>query len=116
MTVVRSRFSGARRHRSTTMPGDPPAAVIGGGERRHRELLTKEGILSMQEDHVYKKLDLVGSSSESIEDAIRTAVRRASKTMRNLDWFEMTEVRGWIKDGEVKHFQVGLRVGFRLED
>jgi flavin-binding protein dodecin len=70
----------------------------------------------MQDDHVYKKLDLVGSSRDGIEDAIRTAVRRASKTMRNLDWFEVTEVRGWIKDGEVQHFQVGLRVGFRLDD
>jgi len=70
----------------------------------------------MQDDHVYKKLDLVGSSRKGIDDAIRTAVKRASQTMRNLDWFEVTEMRGWIKDGEIQHFQVGLRVGFRLDD
>jgi flavin-binding protein dodecin len=67
-------------------------------------------------DHVYKKLELVGSSRESIEDAVRQAVRRASKTMRNLDWFEVKEVRGWIEDGEVQHFQVDLQVGFRLDE
>jgi flavin-binding protein dodecin len=66
-------------------------------------------------DHVYKKIDLVGSSKESVEDAIRQAVSRASKTMRNLDWFEVKEIRGWIDEGEVQHFQVALQVGFRLD-
>ena len=66
-------------------------------------------------DHVYKKIELVGSSKESVEDAIRQAISRASKTMRNLDWFEVKEIRGWIDDGEVQHFQVGLQVGFRLD-
>lgn len=66
-------------------------------------------------DHVYKKIDLVGSSKESIEDAVRQAVARASKTMRNLDWFEVKEIRGWIDEGQVQHFQVSLQVGFRLD-
>ncbi len=65
--------------------------------------------------HVYKKIELVGSSTESIEDAIHTAIHRASETVRHLDWFEVKEVRGWIKDGKVQHFQVVLQVGFRLE-
>lgn len=70
----------------------------------------------MQQDHVYKKINLVGSSKESIEDAVRTAVSRASQTMRRLDWFEVKEIRGWIEEGDVQHFQVDLQVGFRLED
>jgi dodecin len=66
--------------------------------------------------HVYKKIDLVGSSREGVDDAIRRAIDKASETMRNLDWFEVTEIRGWIQDGEVQHTQVSLQVGFRIED
>lgn len=65
--------------------------------------------------NVYKKIELVGTSTQGIDDAIRTAIRRASETMRNLDWFEVKEVRGWIQDGEARHFQVVIHVGFRLE-
>ena len=65
--------------------------------------------------HVYKKLDLVGSSTISVEDAINGAVARASETMRNLDWFEVTEIRGHLEAGKVAHYQVGVKVGFRLE-
>jgi dodecin len=65
--------------------------------------------------NVYKKVQLVGSSEEGIDDAVRGAITRASETIRNLDWFEVKEVRGWIQDGEAKHFQVVLEVGFRLE-
>lgn len=67
-------------------------------------------------DHVYKVIELVGSSSESIDAAIRNAIARADKTLKHLDWFEVVETRGHIADGEVAHFQVVLRVGFRLED
>ena len=67
-------------------------------------------------DHVYKKVELVGSSRESVEDAVRQAVSRAAKTTRNLNWFEVKEIRGWIQDGEVQHFQVTLSVGFRLDE
>lgn len=66
--------------------------------------------------NVYKKIQLVGTSEEGIDDAVRGAIARASETMRNLDWFEMKEVRGWIKDGRAQHFQVVLDVGFRLDE
>ncbi|MBI4613563.1 MAG: dodecin domain-containing protein [Planctomycetes bacterium] len=70
----------------------------------------------MQGDHVYKKVELVGSSRIGVDDAIKTAIGRASKTIRGLDWFEVKEIRGWIKEGEIQHFQVALQVGFRLEE
>ena len=66
--------------------------------------------------NVYKKVELVGSSMEGVDDAIRGAITKASESIRNLDWFEVTEIRGWIKDGEPQHTQVTLQVGFRLED
>lgn len=69
----------------------------------------------MSNDHVYKKIELVGSSTKSSDDAIEQAIARASETLRNLDWFEVTEVRGHIKDGKVAHWQVSLRIGMRLE-
>ena len=65
-------------------------------------------------DHVYKKVELVGSSRDSIEDAVNRAIQRASETLEHLDWFEVKEIRGWIKDGEVQHYQVVTSVGFRL--
>ncbi|MBQ0985645.1 dodecin domain-containing protein [Streptomyces sp. F63] len=67
-------------------------------------------------NHVYRVTEIVGSSHEGVDDAIRNGIRRASETLRHLDWFEVTEVRGQIKDGQVEHYQVGLKVGFRLED
>ena len=68
------------------------------------------------QDHVYKIIDLVGTSDTSIEDAIQTAIARASRTMRNLRWFEVAQMRGHIDDGQVRHYQVVLRVGFTLEE
>lgn len=67
-------------------------------------------------DRVYKKTEVVGTSSESIEAAIQNALKRTSKTIRNVDWFEMSEVRGHVVDGDVAHYQVTLKVGFRLDD
>ena len=67
-------------------------------------------------DNVYSISEIVGTSPEGIDAAIRNAVQRAGRTLRNLDWFEVAEVRGHIVDGEVEHFQVRLKVGFRLED
>ncbi|WP_034268147.1 dodecin [Haloechinothrix halophila] len=67
-------------------------------------------------DHTYRVSEIVGSSSESLDDAIRGGIRRASQTLRGLDWFEVTEIRGHIADGDVGHFQVGMKVGFRLEE
>lgn len=65
--------------------------------------------------HVYKMVELVGSSKTGIDDAIRNAVERAGKTIRNLDWFEVTETRGHVEDGKIAHWQVKLKIGFRLE-
>ncbi len=70
----------------------------------------------MQDDHVYRKTELIGSSSNSLSDAIETAIARASKTLRNLEWFEVSEIRGHIQDGKVAHYQVTLKVGFRVEE
>ncbi|WP_169945874.1 dodecin [Microbispora sp. H11081] len=67
-------------------------------------------------DRTYRVTEIVGTSAESVDQAIRNGVRRAAQTLRHLDWFEVTEVRGHIVDGEVAHFQVGMKVGFRLED
>lgn len=67
-------------------------------------------------EHVYKVVELVGSSTEGVDAAIRNAVARASKTLHNLDWFEVVETRGHVADGQVAHFQVKLKVGFRLDD
>ena len=67
-------------------------------------------------DHVYKTIELTGSSPSGIEDAITTAVGRASKTLHNLRWFEMTQVRGEINASKVAHWQVTLKVGFTLDD
>jgi len=67
-------------------------------------------------DNVYSVSEIAGSSAESIEDAIKGAVRRASRTLHNLDWFEVTDIRGRIEDNERCHFQVTLKVGFRLDE
>ncbi|CAM3545261.1 dodecin [Stackebrandtia soli] len=66
--------------------------------------------------HTYRITEVVGSSRESVEDAIRSAIKRANETLRNLEWFEIGQVRGHIEDGNVGHFQVAVKVGFRLED
>lgn len=66
-------------------------------------------------DHVYKLVELVGSSTVSSDDAIRNAIGAAAKTLRHIDWFEVVETRGHVADGKVAHFQVTLKVGFRLE-
>ena len=67
-------------------------------------------------NRTYRVTEIVGTSQDGIDQAIRNAVERASRTLRHVDWFEMTQVRGQVKDGTVEHFQVGLKVGFRLED
>ena len=67
-------------------------------------------------DHIYKILELVGSSEKSIEDAVQNAITRASKTIREMKWFEVLETRGHIEGGKVAHYQVTLRVGFTLEE
>lgn len=67
-------------------------------------------------NHVYAISELVGSSPDGVESAVQNALTSAGRTVRNLDWFEVTEIRGHIADGEVAHFQVVVKIGFRLED
>jgi flavin-binding protein dodecin len=66
-------------------------------------------------DHVYKKIELVGSSPSSIEEAVANALARAQKTIRNMRWFEVTETRGHLEDGKINHWQVTVKVGFTLD-
>jgi flavin-binding protein dodecin len=66
-------------------------------------------------DHIYKKIELVGSSSDGFESAVKNALVRAKKTIRNMRWFEVTETRGYLEEGEIAHWQVTLKVGFTLE-
>lgn len=67
-------------------------------------------------DRTYRVTEIVGTSPESVETAVRNGIRRASQTLRHLDWFEVKEVRGQIEDGEVAHYQVTMKVGFRLDE
>lgn len=67
-------------------------------------------------DHIYKKIELTGSSNVSTDDAIKNAIARASKSVRNMRWFEVMETRGHIEDGQVAHWQVTIKVGFTLDD
>lgn len=67
-------------------------------------------------DHIYKKIELTGSSTTSMEDAIKSAIARASKTIRNMRWFEVVETRGHIDDQMVAYWQVTIKVGFTLEE
>jgi flavin-binding protein dodecin len=68
------------------------------------------------EDHVYRVIEVVGTSPKSVDEAIKTAIARASKTIRNLRWFEVLQTRGHLEEGKVHHFQVTLRIGFTMED
>lgn len=68
------------------------------------------------DDNTYRVTEIVGSSTEGVDQAIRNGIGRASQTIRHLNWFEVTQVRGHIEDGEIAHVQVGLKLGFRLDD
>ena len=67
-------------------------------------------------DHVYRLSEIVGSSKNSVDEAIRTAIRKAAQTVRNIEWFQTDEIRGQVVDGDVAYFQVTLKIGFRVED
>ena len=69
----------------------------------------------MTQNHVYKSIELTGSSPTSIEDAVSTAIAKASDSLRNIQWFTVTETRGHVKDGKVAYWQVTLKIGFTLE-
>jgi flavin-binding protein dodecin len=66
-------------------------------------------------NHIYKKIELVGSSPDSIEDAVKNALSKASRSLRNLRWFEVVETRGHVEDGKIGHWQVTIKVGFTLD-
>ncbi|MCK5859445.1 dodecin [Abyssibacter sp.] len=70
----------------------------------------------MEGDHTYKIIEIVGSSHDGIEDAVRTGIKRASKNVDALKWFEVSELRGWIDNGDVGHWQVKMKLGFTLKD
>lgn len=67
-------------------------------------------------DHTYRVTEIVGTSHEGIDQAVRNGIARASQTLRNLDWFEVTQVRGQIENGQIEHYQACMKVGFRIED
>ena len=67
-------------------------------------------------DRTYRVTEIVGTSPEGVEQAVNNGLRRAAETLRHLDWFEVVEVRGQVENGEVAHYQVSMKVGFRLED
>jgi flavin-binding protein dodecin len=67
-------------------------------------------------NHTYRVTEIVGTSTEGIDQAVRNGIARAAQTLRKLDWFEVTQVRGHIENGAIAHYQVGLKVGFRLDE
>ncbi|GAA3495005.1 dodecin family protein [Streptomyces prasinosporus] len=67
-------------------------------------------------NHTYRVTEIVGTSPDGVDQAVRNGIERAAQTLRNLDWFEVTQVRGQIENDRIAHWQVGLKVGFRLED
>ena len=74
-----------------------------------------EASLGGMSNHIYKKIELVGSSPDSIEDAVKNALSKASRSLRNLRWFEIVETRGHVEDGKIGHWQVTIKVGFTLD-
>ena len=91
------------------LPGGEPVERGQGGRSR-------KGDTARMSDHVYKSIEVTGSSTAGVKEAIDRAVAKASETVRNLDWFEVLDIRGHLEDGKVAHYQVTLKIGFRLED
>ena len=67
-------------------------------------------------NRTYRLTEIVGTSPDSVDQAIRNGISRAAETLRHIDWFEVTQIRGYVRDGDVDHFQVAMKIGFRLED
>jgi dodecin len=94
------------------------ASARDGFARRHTrygrtKLMPKERSMN---GHVYGLSEIVGTSAQGVDDAIRVGIQRAARTVRGLDWFEVTDIRGHLANGEIEHFQVTLKIGFRMED
>ena len=103
------RYVGQRNGPSgPTGPG--AGGLASGGDRPPAHLR------SLLTNRTYRVTEIVGTSPDGIDQAIRNGIERASQTLRHIDWFEVTQVRGQAKDGGIEHFQVGLKIGFRLED
>jgi flavin-binding protein dodecin len=88
------------------------------GILRSRNVLARSGgqwFDELMSDHIYKKIELVGSSPNGIEDAVNNAITRASKTIRNMKWFEVGEVRGHLEDNQIAYWQVTVKIGFTLD-
>src|SRR5690349_17238058 len=85
---------------------------------RRRTPRGRPGVTSLtpMSNRTYRVTEIVGTSKESVDTAIRNGIERAATSLRHIDWFEVTQIRGHVQDGTVEHFQVGLKVGFRLED
>ena len=81
-----------------------------------REQYSNQNAEAGMDSHIYRVIELVGTSEKGIDDAVRMAIERAHKTIRNLRWFEIARTSGHIEDGKVQHFQVTLKVGFTMED
>src|SRR5215813_3200936 len=113
--VVSARFPG--RPRSSHRPRWVSRRLA---RRSGSAILTSAGASHSLEgsmtDRTYRVTEIVGTSPDGIETAIRNGMQRAAQTLRHLDWFEVTEIRGQLRDGEVAHYQVGMKVGFRLGD
>jgi len=101
-------FEGVDLSKDGNVDGAMPPVALALCRRREFD----EGIMN---DHIYKKIELVGSSPIGIEDAVNNAVNRASKTIRNMRWFEVAELRGHIEDNKVAHWQVTVKIGFTLD-
>jgi len=101
-----------QRHPSRRVDRDTGQRVAGYPLQRPL-LLTQESFMS--DHHTYKKLEIVGSSTTSVEDAINNALAETAKSVKNLEWFEVGEIRGHIQDAKVAHYQVTLKIGFRIE-
>jgi flavin-binding protein dodecin len=101
--------------------GASTAAAGGTGRDGAIDYTIKERLLNIDEEgvmdgHIYRVIELVGTSEKGVDDAITSAIERANKTLRNLRWFEVVRTSGHIEDGKVHHFQVTLKVGFTMED
>jgi flavin-binding protein dodecin len=90
-------------------------APIRGDDRVFIVFATNAADNARMAEHVYKKIEIVGSSPNGMEEAVRNALARASKTIRNMRWFEVIETRGYIDEGKIEHWQVTLKIGFTLE-
>lgn len=83
---------------------------------KKRKATKAEGVIIMSDHHTYKKVEIVGSSKNSIDEAIRNGIAECARSVKNIEWFEVVETRGHVQDGNVAHFQVAMKVGFRIEN